>query len=128
MVETPLFKPEALQCMSVMRSLSLFSSVNVYKISYERTFITYNSAFRLFCNEIFIMIKQLVVIMTLMLGGCAYSIKNIDVSNLEPSCVRECTTSYSSCVSQGNQVGFKTETLRACQEAYLICTNTCPEK
>ena len=41
-------------------------------------------------------------------SGCAYSIKDIDVSDLEPSCVRECSTSYSSCVSQGNQVGFKT--------------------
>ncbi len=62
------------------------------------------------------------------LSGCAYSIKDIDVSNLESSCVRECSKSYSSCVSQGNQVGFKTETLRACQESYIICTNTCPLK
>jgi hypothetical protein len=59
-------------------------------------------------------------------SGCAYSIKDIDVSDLEPSCVRECSTSYSSCVSQGNQVGFKTETLRACRESYQVCTNTCP--
>lgn len=58
--------------------------------------------------------------------GCAYSIKDIDVSGLEKSCVRECSMSYSSCVSQGNQVGFKTETLRACQESYVICTNACP--
>lgn len=29
-------------------------------------------------------------------SGCAYSIKDIDVSDLEPSCVRECSTSYSS--------------------------------
>ena len=63
-----------------------------------------------------------------LLSGCAYSIKDIDVSNSEPERVRQCTASYSSCVSQGNQIGFKTETLRACQEAYSICVNTCPAK
>jgi hypothetical protein len=47
---------------------------------------------------------------------------------MEPYGVRECSTSYSSCVSQGNQVGFKTEALRACQESYAMCTNTCPPK
>ena len=62
------------------------------------------------------------------LYGCAYSIKNIDINGLEPNCVRECSISYSSCVSQGNQVGFKTETLRACRESYIVCTNTCPSK
>jgi hypothetical protein len=74
--------------------------------------------------------KYKVVIMTAMLAlsGCAYSIKKIDVSNFEPACVRQCTDSYSSCVSQGNQIGFKTETLRACQEAYSVCVNTCPAK
>jgi hypothetical protein len=60
--------------------------------------------------------------------SCAYSITDIDVSNFEPSCVRECSKSYSSCVSQGNQIGFKTETLRACRESYEICVNTCPKK
>ena len=70
----------------------------------------------------------LAVGMSMILSGCAYSIKEIDVSNLEPECVRQCTASYSSCVSQGNQVGFKTETLRACQEAYSICVSTCPKK
>jgi len=61
-------------------------------------------------------------------GGCAYSIKDIEVSDLDPECVRECSKSYSSCASQGNQVGFKTETLRACRESFIVCTNTCPSK
>ena len=75
------------------------------------------------------MIKILAVSVTLaLLSACSYSIKDIDVSNLDQSCVRECTKIYSSCVSQGNQIGFKTETLRACQESYIICTNTCPHK
>lgn len=74
------------------------------------------------------MIRNAFMILTInvAVSGCAYSIKDIDVSNLEPSCVRECSTSYSSCVSQGNQVGFKTETLRACRESYQVCANTCP--
>lgn len=72
--------------------------------------------------------KLLLCTLIFCMGGCAYSIKDIDVSGLKPECVRECSTSYSSCVSQGNQVGFKTETLRACQESYVVCTNTCPAK
>jgi len=73
-------------------------------------------------------LEAILVGLLVLLSGCSYSIKEIDVSNLEPECVRQCTTSYSSCVSQGNQVGFKTETLRACQEAYSICVSTCPTK
>lgn len=66
------------------------------------------------------------LVITGLLGGCAYSISEIDVSKSEPSCVRQCTTTYSSCVSGGNQIGFKTETLRACQESYKVCVQTCP--
>jgi hypothetical protein len=60
--------------------------------------------------------------------GCTYSIKDIDISKVESNCARQCTSTYSSCVSGGNQVGFKTETLRACKEGYEACIKTCPEK
>lgn len=60
--------------------------------------------------------------------GCAYSITDIDISKSEPICVRQCSANYSSCVSQGNQIGFKTETLRACRESYAVCVQTCPTK
>ena len=60
------------------------------------------------------------------LSGCAYSIKDVDVEGLERECIRECSKSYSSCVSHGPQVGFKTETLRACKESYQVCVQTCP--
>jgi hypothetical protein len=63
-----------------------------------------------------------------LLAGCAYSIKDIDVSKAEPTCARQCTASYSSCVSAGNQIGSKWETLRACREAYAACIQTCPAK
>jgi hypothetical protein len=62
------------------------------------------------------------------LSGCAHSIADIDVSKVEPNCTRQCTGTYSSCVSGGNQVGFKTETLRACRDAYEVCIKTCPAK
>jgi len=52
------------------------------------------------------------------LAGCAYSIKDIDTSKIDQTCARQCTMTYSSCVSGGNRVGFKTETLRACREGY----------
>ena len=75
------------------------------------------------------MLKKIVLIgLAATFTGCAYSIKDVDVNGLEPSCVRECSASYSSCVSQGNQVGFKTETLRACRDSYVVCTATCPAK
>ena len=63
-----------------------------------------------------------------LLVGCAYSIKDVDVSKVESTCARQCTATYSSCVSGGNQVGFKTETLRACKEGYEACIQTCPAK
>lgn len=76
------------------------------------------------------MIKSVVMLAfaTVVLSGCAYSIKDIDISKAAPSCVRECSHSYGTCSGNGPVVGFKTETLRACREAYEVCVNTCPEK
>ena len=72
--------------------------------------------------------RKTIALCMLLLTGCAYSIKDIDTSKVEPNCARQCTMTYSSCVSGGNQVGFKTETLRACREGYAACVNTCPAK
>jgi hypothetical protein len=72
--------------------------------------------------------KSILALLTVTLTGCAYSIADVDTTKSDPTCVRACTTTYSSCVSGGNQVGFKTETLRACREAYQICIKTCPSK
>ena len=68
------------------------------------------------------------LLFAILVAGCAYSITDIEVSKSEPVCVRQCSTNYSSCVSQGNQIGFKTETLRACRESYAVCVQTCPAK
>lgn len=72
--------------------------------------------------------KMIYLALSLALSGCAYSIKDIDVSKADPICTRQCTTTYSQCVSGGPSVGFKTETLRACREAYAICISSCPIK
>ena len=51
--------------------------------------------------------KNLLVVTLVSLAalvGCAYSIADIDVSKSEPSCVRQCSTTYSDCVSGGNQI------------------------
>jgi hypothetical protein len=69
-----------------------------------------------------------IILVILSIQGCSYSITDIDVKHKESSCVRECTKSYSSAISQGNQIGFKTETLRAARDAYSICVSTCPTK
>ena len=73
-------------------------------------------------------LKTIYVVLAIALSGCAYSIKDIDVSKADPSCTRQCTTSYSQCVSGSPSVGFKTETLRACRESYEVCISTCPNK
>lgn len=71
--------------------------------------------------------KFLITFFSISLTSCAYSISEIDISKKDANCVRQqCLSSYSSCVSSGNQIGFKTETLKACQEAYKICVQTCP--
>jgi uncharacterized protein YceK len=72
--------------------------------------------------------KNITLMLTVFLSGCAYSITDVDVSKAEPTSVRQCSTTYSLCVSSGNQIGFKTETLRACRESYQVCVNTCPQK
>lgn len=68
----------------------------------------------------------LVLVAVVALSACSYSIKDVNVNGKEPACVRQCSGSYSSCVSQGPSVGFQTETLRACRDAYEVCTSTCP--
>lgn len=72
-----------------------------------------------------IMKIALLVFNIFVISGCAYSIKEVDVSNSDQSCVRDCSKSYSRCVSGGPSVGAKTETLRACKESFEICINTC---
>lgn len=62
------------------------------------------------------------------LSGCAYSIENIDVSGSDSACVRDVLKTYSTCINGGPSIGAKTETLRACREAYQIGVNTCPTK
>lgn len=76
------------------------------------------------------MIKSIAMLVfsSVVVSGCAYSIKDIDTSKAEPSCVRECSHAYGTCAGSGPVVGFKTETLRACREAYEVCVNTCPMK
>ena len=68
------------------------------------------------------------LVMVMLVSGCAYSISKIDISKVESNCARECTKAYSQCVSGSPSVGFKTETLRACKEAYQLCIQTCPMK
>jgi hypothetical protein len=63
-----------------------------------------------------------------LMAACAYSIKDIDVTKVQPDCARQCTVTYSSCIQGGPIIGSKMETLRACREAYAACIQTCPPK
>ncbi|SDP82731.1 hypothetical protein SAMN05660330_04279 [Desulforhopalus singaporensis] len=75
------------------------------------------------------MMKILSFAMTLLtIQGCAYNISEIDLRKYDDECVRECSKIYSDCISGGSAVGFMTETLRGCKEAFVVCTRTCPVK
>ena len=61
------------------------------------------------------------------LGGCTTaprSITEINVADKEPSCIRQCTISYSSCVSGGI---LQNNQLAACHDSYSACVSTCPK-
>ena len=65
--------------------------------------------------------KYIISILIILLSGCSYPITDINVSNKDKNCVRECSESYSSCV----KVGITSNILKSCRESYLVCTNTC---
>jgi hypothetical protein len=69
----------------------------------------------------------LVVAMFLVLAGCTASIKNVDISQADPDCARQCTIAYSSCVS-GTDVGVPYAKQSACKESFEKCIQTCPIK
>ena len=71
-------------------------------------------------------VKLATASLAIALSACSsYRIDGIDVTHKEPTCARECTATYSSCVSEG---GNKPEILRACRDAYSACVSTCPAK
>jgi uncharacterized protein YgiB involved in biofilm formation len=63
----------------------------------------------------------------LALLGCTASIKNVDISQAEPNCARQCTTAYSSCVSQ-TAIGVPYSLMSACKDSFEKCIETCPSK
>lgn len=69
--------------------------------------------------------KVAAALCTAVLGGCALpNIKDVDTSKAQPDCVRQCTASYSACVSTVRQ----REVFQACHDAFQVCVNTCPAK
>ena len=70
--------------------------------------------------------KYILLFIFIIFSGCAYSISEIDITKTESTCARDCIKIYSQCISGGPSVGAKTETLRACKEAYQLCIQTCP--
>jgi len=56
--------------------------------------------------------------------GCAATTADIDVSNKEPVCARQCTNSFSQCI--GNAIGMPQ--IGSCKEGLKLCVQTCPSK
>ena len=71
--------------------------------------------------------KYFVIAALLVLSGCTASIKDIDISNADPDCARQCTITYSSCVSVP-AIGVPYTLRSACKESYEKCIQTCPIK
>lgn len=62
---------------------------------------------------------------TLLLCSCASSITDVPTQGRDQACVRECTKSYSACVSGAN-IGYNTGLFNRCHDAYAACVQTCP--
>lgn len=65
------------------------------------------------------------------LAACVGLSDDADLSGLmsgaEPNCARQCTVTYSSCVS-APAVGTPTVLFYQCKEALKLCAKTCPPK
>jgi hypothetical protein len=72
--------------------------------------------------------KYLIISLSfLSLLGCTASIKDVDISKAETNCARQCTTTYSSCVSV-TAIGVPYSLQSACKESFEKCIQTCPNK
>jgi hypothetical protein len=71
---------------------------------------------------------NIVVLFLMLFSGCAANIKDVDISQAEPDCARQCTAIYSSCVSGGNTIGVPYALQSACKESFKKCIQTCPNK
>jgi hypothetical protein len=75
--------------------------------------------------------KLLLFAMTIaltLLAGCAYSIRDIDVSKVDPACAKVCKANYSACVPDEDKTVSITEAVTVCKEGYEACIKTCPAK
>lgn len=65
-----------------------------------------------------------VILLAFLLAGCV-GISDVDVKKVEPACARQCTNTYSACVSAPS-VGTPTGLYYQCKEALKLCLQTCP--
>jgi hypothetical protein len=79
--------------------------------------------------------KISVVIVIIFMAGCAgvtpqESLEGIDLNAKDQSCVRECSRTYSSCISNVSGVNrlVANDVIRACGGALRICSSTCPTR
>lgn len=60
------------------------------------------------------------------LYGCVGSITDVKVKDKESACVRQCSSFYSQCI--GNSGETNNKTIRACNDGYEVCTQSCPSE
>ena len=78
----------------------------------------------------------MVLILGLFLTACAgatpqESLRGLDTKSKDATCIRECTYSYSTCISNASISGgnrlVANDVIRACGGALRICSDTCPD-
>jgi hypothetical protein len=77
-----------------------------------------------------------IFMLTILLAACAgatpqESVESVNLAGKDPSCVRGCTATYSSCIQNAGTTENRlvaNDILRACGGALKICAGTCPAK
>jgi len=76
----------------------------------------------------------LMLLSALALTACAgatpqESVQSADLAKKDSACVRECTSTYSSCIQRAGNTQNRlvaNDILRACGGALKLCSDTCP--
>ncbi len=77
--------------------------------------------------RVFVLVGLCALAQLMVLVGCVAVTNDVDVSHVEPTCARQCTMAYSSCVS-APAVGTPSVLFYQCKEGLKLCTQTCPPK
>ena len=71
-------------------------------------------------------LKYTLLALTLCAGCANYDLSDIDTSESDQACVRQCTGYQAECLQGGPAVGSQYQIINACKESLRMCVNACP--